>query len=123
MIIVSTHDARLVPIADRIVHMVPPDQHEERPTHDVTVAAGESIFEQGDPADLVYVIKSGEVDVIRVLADGGEELLTHLGPDQYFGELGPFLGFPRSASVRATTDVVLTAYSPRVFREKVLHKH
>ncbi len=59
--------------------------------------------------------------MIRVLADGGEELLFQLGPDQYFGELGPFLGFPRSASVRANTDVVLTAYSPRVFREKVLH--
>ena len=123
MIVVSTHDARLVPIADRIVQMVPPDQHEERPTHDVTYAAGESIFEQGDPADLVYVVKSGEVDVIRVLADGGEEQLNRLGPDQYFGELGPFLGFPRSASVRAATDVVLTAYSPRVFREKVLHKN
>ena len=122
MIVVSTHDSRLVPIADRIVQMVPPDQHEERPTHDVSYSAGDSIFEQGDPADLVYVIKSGNVDVIRVLADGGEELLTKLGPDQYFGELGPFLGFPRSASVRATSDVVLTAYSPRVFREKVLHK-
>jgi putative ABC transport system ATP-binding protein len=123
MIVVSTHDARLVPIADRIVHMVQPEQHEERPTHDVTFAAGESIFEQGDHAELIYVVKSGEVEVIRVLADGGEELLTKLGPDQYFGELGPFLGFPRSASVRAATDVVLTAYSPRVFREKVLHKH
>ncbi|HYN33703.1 MAG TPA: ATP-binding cassette domain-containing protein [Ilumatobacteraceae bacterium] len=122
MIVVSTHDARLVPIADRIVHMVQPEQHEERPTHDVTFAAGESIFEQGDHAELIYVVKSGEVDVIRVLADGGEELLTKLGPDQYFGELGPFLGFPRSASVRALTDVVLTAYSPRIFREKVLHK-
>jgi putative ABC transport system ATP-binding protein len=122
MIIVSTHDSRLVPIADRIVQMVPPDQHEERPTHDVSYAAGESIFEQGDPAQTIYVVKSGEVDVIRVLADGGEEHLTRLGPDQYFGELGPFLGFPRSASVRAHTDVVLTAYSSRVFREKVLHK-
>ncbi len=122
MIVVSTHDSRLVPIADRIVHMVPPDQHEERPTHDVSYSAGDSVFEQGDNADLVYVIKSGNVEVMRVLADGGEELLTTLGPDQYFGELGPFLGFPRSASVRATSDVVLTAYSPRVFREKVLHK-
>ncbi len=123
MIVVSTHDSRLVPIADRIVQMVPPDQHEEQPTHDVTFAAGESVFEQGDLAQLVYVIKSGEVDVVRILADGGEEPLTRLGPDQYFGELGPFLGFPRSASVRAKTDVVLTAYSARVFREKVLHKN
>jgi putative ABC transport system ATP-binding protein len=123
MIIVSTHDSRLVPIADRIVQMVPPDQHEERPTHDVSYAAGESVFEQGDPAQLIYVVKSGEVDVVRVLADGSEEQLNRLGPGQYFGELGPFLGFPRSASVRAHTDAVLTAYSSRVFREKVLHKN
>ena len=41
MIVVSTHDSRLVPIADRIVQMVPPDQHEERPTHDVTFGAGD----------------------------------------------------------------------------------
>ncbi len=112
MIVVSTHDSRLVPIADRIVQMVPVGGHDEVPTHDVTYAAGESVFEQEDPSELVYVVKSGEVDVIRVLADGGEELLTELGPDQYFGELGPFLGFPRSASVRAHTDVVLTAYGP-----------
>jgi len=123
IVIVSTHDSRLVPIADRIVHMVPSDHHEEGPTLDVTFAAGESIFEQGDDAHSVYMIRSGEVDVIRVLADGGEEHLNRLGPDQYFGELGPFLGFPRSASVRAHTDVVLTAYSPSVFREKVLHKN
>jgi len=122
MIVVSTHDARLVPIADRIVQMVPVGGHDEVATHEVTYAAGESIFEQGDPSELVYVVQSGEVDVIRVLADGGEEQLNRLGPDQYFGELGPFLGFPRSASVRAHSDVVLTAYSPRVFREKVLHK-
>jgi putative ABC transport system ATP-binding protein len=122
MIIVSTHDSRLVPIADRIVQLIPVGGHDEVATHEESFAAGESIFEQGDNAELIYVVKSGEVDVIRVLAEGGEELLTKLGPDQYFGELGPFLGFPRSASVRASTDVVLTVYSPRIFREKVLHK-
>ncbi len=122
MIIVSTHDSRLVPIADRIVQLIPVGGHDEIATHEVTYAAGESIFEQGDNAELVYVVVSGEVDVVRLLADGSEEQLVRLGPEQYFGELGPFLGFPRSASVRAHTDVVLTAYSPRVFREKVLHK-
>lgn len=122
MIIVSTHDSRLVPIADRIVQLIPVGGHDEIATHEESFAAGASIFEQGDLAELIYVVKSGEVDVIRLLAEGGEELLTKLGPDQYFGELGPFLGFPRSASVRADTDVVLTVYSPRIFREKVLHK-
>lgn len=122
MIVVSTHDSRLVPIADRIVQMVSVDGQEEVATQEITFGAGDSIFEQGDESRLVYVVKQGEVDVIRVLADGGEEQLNLLGPGQYFGELGPFLGFPRSASVRARGEVVLTAFSPRAFRENVLHK-
>ena len=120
-IIVSTHDARLVPIADRIVQMVRDRPTVDEPTRPVHVAGGGSIFEQGDPADVVYVIESGEVAIVRVLVDGGEEPLATLGPGQYFGELGPFLGFPRSASARALTDTELTAYDPRVFRDRILH--
>lgn len=122
-IIVSTHDARLVPIADQIVQMVPGTADVEQPTHQVTLTAGESVFEQGDRSDLVYVIDSGEVDIIRVKADGSEDPLNRIGAGQYFGELGPFLGFPRSASARAHGDVVLTAYSARLFRSQVLHQH
>jgi putative ABC transport system ATP-binding protein len=123
VIIVSTHDARLVPIADRIVKMAPDVAHDQTPTRDVTLPAGTSIFEQGDRSDVVYTITSGEVGIVRVLADGQEEELNVLRAGQYFGELGAFLGFPRTASARARTDVVLTAYDPRVFRERVLMEH
>jgi putative ABC transport system ATP-binding protein len=122
VIIVSTHDARLVPIADRIIDMAPDTGDDELAVQDVSFAAGESVFEQGDRATYVYTIRSGEVDVIRVFADGSETLLNRLVPGQYFGELGAFLGFPRSASVRAHTDVELVAYNPRAFRERVLHE-
>jgi putative ABC transport system ATP-binding protein len=121
MIVVSTHDARLVPIADRIVQMVPPHGEPEQSVKQLSFDAGHSVFEQGDASDLVYVVESGEVDVIRVLADGSEEHLNRIGPAAYFGELGTFLGFPRSASCRAHSDVELTSYSPDVFRERVLH--
>ena len=120
-IVVSTHDARLVPIADRIVQMIRDRPTVDQPTRPATFAAGASVFEQGDAADLVYVIDSGEIEIVRVLADGGEERLARLGPGRYFGELGPLLGFPRSASARAATDVELTGYDPRVFRERILH--
>ena len=118
-IVVSTHDQRLVPIADRLVKMVPDVEAVEEPTHDVSFAAGTTIFEQGDVSDLIYVIRTGEIDVFRALADGGELFIRRLGPGNYFGELGPLLGFPRSASVRAHSDVVLTAYSPDVFRREL----
>ncbi len=86
------------------------------------MSGGESIFEQGDRPGLVYVIEDGEVDIIRVLADGAEEHLARIGPGQYFGELGSLLGYPRSASARAVTDVRLVAYGPQAFRETVLHR-
>ena len=50
MIVVSTHDSRLVPIADRIVQLIPVGGHDEIATHEVTYAAGDSVFEQGDDA-------------------------------------------------------------------------
>ena len=120
VIIISTHDPRLLPIADRVIQMAPDQDHGDTPTHQVMLAAGDRIFDQGDPSDLVYTIDEGVVDIIRIMADGTEEQLNQLRPGQYFGELGAFLGFPRSASARAGSDVVLTAYSPRVFRERVL---
>ena len=49
-----------------------------------------------------------------------EEQVARLVPGQYFGELGSLLGYPRSASARAATDVELTAYGPQSFRETVL---
>ena len=122
LIVISTHDARLVPIADRIVHMVPDvDENASGPAQ-LSLPAGTSLFEQGDPSDVVYVIDDGEIDIIRILADGGEEHLARLGAGQYCGELGPLMGFPRSASARAATDARLTVLSPHEFRERMLYR-
>jgi putative ABC transport system ATP-binding protein len=120
-IIVSTHDDRLVPVADRVVHMIPEFRTDEVEIHRVEYARSESIFEQGSRGELVYVIDAGEVDILRLHADGSEEPLATLGPGRYFGELGALLGFPRSASARARTDVALTGYSAQAFRREVLH--
>lgn len=121
IIIVSSHDARIIPIADRVVQMVEP-QRSTGELGEVELSAGASLFEQGDPADVIYTIESGEIDIIRILADGAEEHLARLDAGSYFGELGPLLGFPRSASARAHTDVVLVAHDPAAFRGQ-LNEH
>ena len=54
--------------------------------------------------DLIYVVAEGELEIVRELAGGGEELLTVAAPGDYFGEIGPLFGMPRSATVRARTD-------------------
>ncbi len=66
--------------------------------------AGETIFETGDSGLSMYVVRSGEVEVVR----GGARLAL-LGPGQYFGEMALLYDRGRSATVRATkaTDVVM----------------
>ncbi len=70
--------------------------------------AGESIFNQGDVGDYVYVIQAGSCEVIRV-ADGNETKLADLSPGEYFGEMALLTDASRNATVRATSslDVLL----------------
>ena len=121
IIVVSTHDARLLPIADRIVRMVSAHEQVPRPAAEIELAAGTLLFAQGDPSDWVYIIVSGEIDILRQLAGGDEELIRTLGAGDYFGELGPMLGFPRAAGARARTAVRLRVLDIAEFRERVLH--
>jgi putative ABC transport system ATP-binding protein len=119
VIVVSTHDARLVPMADRVVRMTPDGVQPDQGAHTVTSSAGATIFRQEDAPDYVFTIESGEVEILRELADGRQERLAVLAAGQYFGELGAMLGFPRSATARAMTDVVLTATPPHEFRQRI----
>jgi hypothetical protein len=68
--------------------------------------AGEVVFRQGDYPDRLYVIGEGEVDVVRETPGQPEVVLTRLGKDQFFGEVGILSDSPRTATVRAVTDVV-----------------
>lgn len=67
--------------------------------------AGEAIFAQGDPADCMYAVIDGEVEVVR--EDPGKEptVIARLGPGQYFGEMALVDAGPRMATVRALTPV------------------
>jgi putative ABC transport system ATP-binding protein len=118
IVVVATHDERLSPLADRVVAMTPTAGGEERPPLTLPLAPGQVVFEQGDEGDLVYVVEDGEVEIVRQLAGGGEEILSKLGPGAYFGELAPLFGLRRSAAARATAPTTLTAYTIRTFRER-----
>ena len=119
IVIVSSHDARLVPVADRVHQMVASHAASDEPATERRFVAGTSIFEQGDRPDRVYEIVDGEVDIVRVYSDGHEEVLNRLRAGQYFGELGLLLGFPRSASARAATDTRAISYGVHEFRRRM----
>ena len=69
--------------------------------------------------DLIYVVSEGEFDIVRELADGGEELVKVAGPGHYFGEIGVLFHMPRSATVRARTDATAIGYTAQAFRERL----
>src|SRR4029450_719666 len=97
----APHDERLLPLADRVVHLSQPVTGESRPPQRLVYEPGQVIFEQGDRSDLVYTVEDGEIEIARRRADGTEEPLAVLGPGRYFGELGPLFGLQRSATARA----------------------
>jgi putative ABC transport system ATP-binding protein len=119
MVVVATHDSRILPLADRVVELVPDFASTERPAETVQLKAGEVLFEQGTMGELIYVVSKGELEIIRVLASGGEELLKVANDGDYFGEIAPVFHMPRNATVRARTDATVIGYTVRAFRERL----
>ena len=95
MVVVATHDSRILPLADRVVELVPDFASTDRPPDTVRLEAGEVLFEQGTMGELIYVVSEGELEIVRELASGGEELLKVVTSGDYFGEIGPVFHLPR----------------------------
>jgi len=121
IVIVSTHDERMVALADQIIELVPKFRDDLRDPERVELLPGEVLFRQGSWGDLVYIVESGHVDIIFEHADGTTELRATLDPGNYFGEIGPLFGLARSATARAdeTTGAVVVGYTKRAFRKQV----
>ncbi len=66
------------------------------------VASGALVFSQGDAADGCYVIESGRVEVV-----GDGRRVATLGPGELVGEIALLRQVPRTATVRALTDLGL----------------
>jgi CRP/FNR family transcriptional regulator, cyclic AMP receptor protein len=72
--------------------------------------AGDVIFRQGDPAQELFIIQSGEVE-IRL----GNRVLETLPQFGIFGEMAPIDNAPRSATAIAASDVKLVLVSEKQF--------
>ena len=118
LVVVSTHDPRIVPIADRVIDLAPSLATSTRPPERSLLNAGQVLFEQGSRGDLIYVVEVGEIEIVLVHEDGAEEVLAVVRAGQHFGELGPLLGIPRTATARARSASAVTGYTVRDFRDR-----
>lgn len=78
--------------------------------------AGETIFSAGDPGDGFYVVESGQVEIVAVVANNETRALATIGAGDFFGEMAVVDSEPRSATARATQDTTTFFFS----REQLL---
>jgi CRP-like cAMP-binding protein len=79
---------------------------------------GEVIFQEGDTGELaryVYIVKSGEVEVVVRQADGSQATINRLTVGDHFGEMALLRHAPRSATIRTLTAVEVFRMSPSNF--------
>ena len=74
----------------------------------VSVEPETVIVRQGDPADALYFVRSGEVEV---RARGDSSAVATIGPGDYFGEIGVLSGGERIADVVAVQPTELLRLS------------
>jgi CRP-like cAMP-binding protein len=70
---------------------------------------GDVVFHQGDAANHICILLSGELAVVRQQLDGSTHRIGRLGDGETFGEIGVLHGRPRSATmlVESPSAVVL----------------
>jgi CRP-like cAMP-binding protein len=70
----------------------------------VSVAAGETVFRQGDHGDRFYIVEDGRVEIS---IDG--EKVADAWPGEAFGEIALLRDIPRTATVTSVDDTKLLA--------------
>ena len=69
----------------------------------IQLAAGDILFSQGDPGDVLYVVASGEIAVLA------PREIARLSEGEFFGEIALLTDRSRTATVRATVDTQILA--------------
>ena len=93
------------------------DQDEKSAFKKVHFSAKSVIFEEGDPGDAAYMIRSGRVEIRKGAQSSNPQTLAELEKGNVVGELALFDDRPRMASAVCLTDVVAIRISRDKFRE------
>lgn len=83
-------------------------------------AAGQIVFNEGDPCSGLYIVASGHIRIFKTSANGREQVLNIDGPGSSVAELPVFDGGNYPASVAAVDETVLLFVSKEDFRDLCL---
>ena len=82
---------------------------------------GEDIIEEGTLGDCAYIIEEGSVEVSKLSPHRDKQVLAILEKSEIFGEMGLIDGLPRSATVTALEDCVMSVCSQETFNNLADH--
>ena len=80
--------------------------------------AGDIIIKEGDIGEFMFVVLSGQVDVIKAAGDK-EVFLATLGPGVFVGEGALVSGAPRNATVKAKTPVKIAYFDRAAYNAMI----
>ena len=103
MVVVSTDDDRITHIADRVVELAPQFSGRRQARRGGAPGGRSGPLRTGRPREPRLRGGRGVGRDLPTRSDGTTEVLAEVGSGNYFGEIGPMLNLPRSASARART--------------------
>jgi CRP-like cAMP-binding protein len=92
----------------------------DAPEFFVQFKAGTSIFRENEPGTEMYIIREGQVEILKSMR-GSNHRVAVLDEGDFFGEMAILDDLPRSASARALTDCVVLRIDRSTFDQMVRH--
>jgi len=82
----------------------------------VQLKAGEVVFREGDPGDVMYLVGKGSVKISKSGRGGQQETLGFIQSGNFFGEMALLDGEPRSAMATAVESTLLGTVDEPTFQ-------
>jgi cAMP-dependent protein kinase regulator len=124
---VSKSEAQYKRISQCVVHSFMFNSLDEKDLQTVIDAmeekkfnSGDTVINQGENGDVLYIIENGSLDCFKVFnKDDEEKYLKTYNPGETFGELALLYNAPRAATIRATENCVLWSLDRETFNHIV----
>lgn len=82
---------------------------------------GEFLAREGDPCEQVYIILHGTASILKEDSRHNANIIAQVGKGAIIGEMGVFMDLRRSASIRATEDLLALEFRKEDFVTALLN--
>ncbi len=86
-------------------------------SRELSFKKGETIIKENEIADAFYIIVKGKVEIVKEGEESQEEVLATKSEGEVFGEMAVIDELPRSATIRATTNIELLRLDKDSFKK------